>query len=224
MEKLPLFFNLGVIVFFGILGFFEAKRLFKKNVRLESKRNWKNYWGVLLSVITLVVFLLIAWIAFSNPSYAWNLPLSFQYYYTPFTWGISLAGLVFVFTLNSVIAVLENHLKRKRVIMASLFLLLAVEIFFYQKSKPIAHKLEHEVMEGMIVQTSGFSCVPAVCANILKINGIEKTEKEMAVLMSTTVSGTNYVRAIYEMEKFGYAVKKVEIEDKDFYKISPPAM
>ena len=68
------------------------------------------------------------------------------------------------------------------------------------------------------------SCCAATAANIANMFGMKKTEKEMAELFATTVSGTSPAQVIFGMEKLGFRCKKVNIEDADAKKLNPPAI
>jgi ABC-type bacteriocin/lantibiotic exporter with double-glycine peptidase domain len=55
-------------------------------------------------------------------------------------------------------------------------------------------------------------------------NGIRMTEKELAGLMQTNISGTNYASAVFVMERLGFIARKFHVKDSDPRKIEAPAM
>ena len=74
------------------------------------------------------------------------------------------------------------------------------------------------------MQTSDVSCAAASAANIGRLFGMEKTEREMAEILGTTWAGTTAAQIIYRMQRIGFDCRMVEIPDRDPEKVSTPAM
>jgi ABC-type bacteriocin/lantibiotic exporter with double-glycine peptidase domain len=77
--------------------------------------------------------------------------------------------------------------------------------------------------DGVILQTTPFTCVPAAGANIAAMLGVHATEKELAELFHTTRDGTFPAQALRGMKTLGISGRKVKT-GSSIRAIHPPAM
>jgi predicted double-glycine peptidase len=225
MTGLPIFLNILILLFFSFLGFLESKRLFNKNVTLETKNYHKKSPLTITFLVILLLLLISQLILCFSPSLFWKIPLIIEYYYIALLWGILLSILTFIFSLNITLSILTKHPKRLKFIIAAVLLIIALQIFFSRKTiSVIPYLKEEQISDGVVLQTSGYSCAPAVCASIARLYGINKNEKDMAIVLKTTVDGTDNAHIIYGMQELGFRCKKINIKDLNHKKIKPPAM
>ena len=68
----------------------------------------------------------------------------------------------------------------------------------------IADELYELKQDGMIMQTSGYSCSAATLANVLAHYGVYKTERELALVIRTTRFGTTDKNTVEGMAKLNF--------------------
>ena len=158
------------------------------------------------------------------PTTGWNFPLLLQIYYTSLIWGTLLAALSFISCAVIALAFLTGDKKRWPVVVFTVLIIVGVQGLFWSRTRPVAPQLTEEVSHGVIMQTSNASCCAAAAANIANMFGLKKTEKEMAELFGTTVTGTSPGQVIVGMEKLGFTCEKANIEDADANKLNAPAI
>ena len=93
-------------------------------------------------------------------------------------------------------------------------------------TKPLAPSLfDKQTADGIILQSSPSSCVAASAANILKIYGMDTSEKELAALFGTTLmTGTTAAQLVYGMRRIGFEAVMKYIENADISAIEAPAV
>jgi predicted double-glycine peptidase len=96
--------------------------------------------------------------------------------------------------------------------------------YSWKRQLPIAASLGHEVRGGVIVQTSGVSCVAAATANVLNWLGGDFAEKEMAELLHTTVNGTIAIRAAVVARELGYEACRFYAEEGEWATVQVPCV
>ncbi len=224
MTGISMGLNSLIIAVFIFAGIFECRRLFEKHPDFELETVLKK--APYLYVLIPVGFIpLIISIPMRIPSFAWQAPFWFKLHFTAILWGSIISIFSFVFSLGSSICFRSRHKEKSKVAAAGIFLVIGIQIIQYNYTRPIASKLHESVTpSGHIMQTSGSSCAAASAAIIAGSFGIEKTEKEMAVLFGTSVFGTSDAQVIYGMRKTGFSCKKVEIPNADPEKLNTPAM
>ena len=86
----------------------------------------------------------------------------------------------------------------------------------------IAHELYNIKEDGMVMQSSGYSCSPATLANVLAHYGIHKTEKDLAYLIKTTRFGTTDQNTIKGMAEINFDCKLMERSIDEMLKMEMP--
>lgn len=223
MVGIPVQLNILLIILFILAGFLECKRLLSKDPGLDMKTILKKAPYLYVLIPLSVIFLIAA--NLNRPCLTWDLPLWLQYIYTALTWGAIIAMFAFTFSLASVLAFRTEHRERWKVVIAGALFIGVVQIMQWNYTRPIAPKLKDIVgSSGLVFQSNDASCAAASAANIARMFGIQKTEKNMAELLGTTAAGTSAAQIIYGMRKIGFSCRKVEIADSNPQKIKLPAM
>ncbi|MGA1871938.1 MAG: cysteine peptidase family C39 domain-containing protein [bacterium] len=212
-------------VIFVYTGYWEARRVLARQPRitLENALEQAHYLFILipLSLIPMCLSLLLK----GRRSILWHMPLWLQYNLTSINWGIILSIVIFLFALASGLALHTHHHKRWRIIGSLFIVVISIQISQFLSIRPIAaHLTENLINDGIILQTTGVTCCAASAANIARIFGIEKTEKEMAHLFGTTFQGTSVAQVVYGMRKLGFLCTMRDLHVPDPTLLRPPAM
>ncbi len=224
MDGIPISINIAVIVLFALAGFLEARRLLAKNtgLKLEEVLKRARYLYVLIPLVLVPISanMLIKY----RLGLFWHMPLWLQYIFMALNWGVVLAIFSFLFALALVVSIYTHHPERWKILIAALLLIIVVQTAQFLYTRPIAPQLGSLVTkDGVVLQTSGVSCAAASGANIARIFGLDKTEKEMAELYGTSI-GTSAAQVIYGMRKLGFICTMRDIKDANPEMLHPPAM
>ena len=88
-------------------------------------------------------------------------------------------------------AMLAIRIKKIRFVFLLCFILsITLPYLKYIYSPLYTSLLKSNIIDGITIQTTPSTCGPSALASILRLHGIEKTEKELAKLCYTTQSGT----------------------------------
>ena len=182
------------------------------------------------SLAWLIVLLLLAALALlmlsSNPATAWYFPVWFEFYNETLVWGMLLLLCAFGFSVTVALAFGTRHAERWKVVCAGVLVVMAVQVVQWQYTRPVAPYLTPVMTpDGMVLQSSGTSCAAASGANIARVFGLAKSERDMAELFGTTTrTGTSAAQVMYGMRQLGITTRKVEIADVDISRLTVPAM
>jgi predicted double-glycine peptidase len=224
MIALPIYLNVLILMAFIALGVSYGKKLFRQEMTLDSTVFLKK--APLIAVFMLIfgIAVVVHAAVAVDPTTGWDFPMLFQIHYTALIWGTLLATLSFICSAVIALAFFTVDKKRWPVLVFALIIVVGVQGLFWTRTRPVAPQLTEEISRGVIMQTSTSSCCAAAAANIAHLFGVEKTEKEMAELFGTTVTGTSPGQVIVGMKKLGFKCRKVNIEDADAKKLNAPAM
>jgi hypothetical protein len=175
--------------------------MFNNKVSLESRESIRKVQMLIMGFLLLILIDVTSYFLFGLSSeIAWNMPLILEYHQVRLIWGINLSMMVFIFASAATLAILTRHQKRGRLLFSVILIVIGIEVLFWRWTRPIAPSLEARVSpDGVILQTSGSSCVAAACANIASLYGVKTTEKEMDKILGTTLLGTRAAQIIYGM-------------------------
>ncbi|MCZ6601878.1 MAG: cysteine peptidase family C39 domain-containing protein [Planctomycetota bacterium] len=155
----------------------------------------------------------------------WILPLWFQLRGQPILWAALLGVVTFLASLSAAASFRAGDPRRWKLVFAFSLLVGSMYFLIYNLNAPIAPRLVELVDEdGVILQTSGVSCVAASAANIVRLYGIERTEKAMAEILGTTRMGTTMAQFIYGLEGMGFECRTVERPDGEPMELEAPAV
>jgi hypothetical protein len=160
----------------------------------------------------------------AHPGLVWELPVWLEYHYTAILWGAIAALFAFTFGLACFGAFRTRHPRRIALVIAGVALLGAVEAIQLSYTREIASRLTSRVVDGVVLQTSGVSCVAASAANLARHHGLAATEAEMAALLGTTQVGTSAAQAIHGLARLGITCRRAEVLDRDLARLELPAM
>lgn len=217
--------NIFILVLCVGFGIWQAQRLLVRHPdqKLETLHHQARYIYFVMAAIILA-FALIG-IPMMSKTLLWRVPLWFDLFAVPVSFGVVIGCFSFLFSLASAVAVKTRHPERDKIIVASIILVCSFPAFQYQQTHTVYPKLTHIKMNGVILQSHPSSCAAASAANIAEMLGIPQTEKEMARLMNTSeMIGTNAGQVIHGMEQVGILCSKRWVEGSDANHISAPAM
>lgn len=182
-------------------------------------------------VIYIVVFLPLIvipanYIVFTHPTIQWQFPAWLQISYQTIAWGISISAMAMVFGFCSATYFITNHTFRWPIALASVVGLGAILFFCWTRSvvEPPLLTDKPVIKDGVTLQSSSSTCVPAACVNVLKVLGINMTEKALVRSFGTSTDGTLPAQAMYGMQRLGVKITKRSVKDCDIQAIKPPAI
>ena len=89
----------------------------------------------------------------------------------------------------------------------------------------ISHKLQdRRSPDGIILQSSGYSCAAAVCANISEYYGQPATEKGMAEKLGMTDLGSSPTQVKYLLKSIGLKTREFRLTPPQVGKVEAPAL
>ncbi|CAK8720903.1 hypothetical protein GCAAIG_10455 [Candidatus Electronema halotolerans] len=226
MTSIPWPAHLALISIAGLVGWLEARRLATKypGSRLEDilRRSFHLYVLLPLFLLLLLGSLLLQ----QMRQVFWDLPLWLQYWSSALTWGGILVIFLLLFSLILPLAFRLRHQDRHKMAVVAVLFIAALEGLMQFLTRPLAPQLtRQENRDGIIMQSSPSSCVPASAANLLRLYGMERSEPELAALFgSTLLSGTSAAQLIYGMRQLGIHGQRRYAPDRDISKIKAPAM
>ncbi|MCZ6689914.1 MAG: cysteine peptidase family C39 domain-containing protein [Planctomycetota bacterium] len=180
----------------------------------------------LLAPVALVAAYAIFYVAVSwEISTRWSMPLWFQLRGQQILWAALLGVVTFLASLSASASFKVGDPRRWKLVFAFSLLVGSIYFLIHNLNAPIAPRLVELVDEdGVILQTSGVSCVAASAANIVRLYGIERTEKAMADYLGTTRMGTTMAQLIYGLDRMGFECRPVERPDGAPLELRAPAV
>jgi hypothetical protein len=162
----------------------------------------------------------------SRPSLQWDMPDWLQLHWAALSWCMVSAILAYFFGFCSAVAWASTKWGRRLPALFSVVVLLVVQLYAIWSSQPNLPPLDNPwtSSDGVILQTSPYTCVPASGANIAALLGVHTTEKELAALCHTTRDGTFPAGALSGLRQLGLVGRKVTADSRDIRTVRPPAM
>ncbi|MAE64899.1 MAG: hypothetical protein CMJ18_11575 [Phycisphaeraceae bacterium] len=152
-------------------------------------------------------------------------PLWFQRYMHVATWVVLLMMFPFLFALAASLAVHTNHPKKRIILVAATIMNVALVQFQWTRAVPIASRLASRATgQGILLQSSGSSCVATSLANATTLLGSNLSEKEAAELLGTTRTGTHNGQLRYALDRLGYAYETLNRGYHHLADVPPPAI
>lgn len=161
----------------------------------------------------------------SRPELQWDMPPWLQLHWAALSWGAISAVLAYVFGFCCMSGFARRHPLRWGPVCFALAVLAAIQVYAGWSSRPNLPPFGEPRLspDGVILQTTMSTCVPASGANIAALLGIHTTEKELAKLFHTTRDGTFPAQALHGMEQLGISGHKVTATG-GIQTVHPPAM
>ncbi len=161
--------------------------------------------GALYVILALMVAVVGLSLAGMVRATARGMPLWLQLLHPFLKWGVLCATFAYLGAVTLVVVWHSRHPKRGRLVFAITTLSAAMVILRVQINRPIAGELGvWQAEDGVALQSSGSSCVPASMANILRQFGEDVGERELAVEMGTTAWGSTHGRVALSLWLRGY--------------------
>ena len=200
-----------------VLGRRFARGFSAKGYSLNTSLRLKDSLSLLAIVMGVVGWIACFLILRAYPGIMWYLPERVELeYQRVFELGFSFAVL---FLMSAVTFVAWRNRTRQslRVVVLALTAVGCVFVFQWNRQRPIAASLGHQVSDGVILQTSGSSCAAAATANVLNSLGAETTEKEMAELLKTTTLGTPASQIAVTARAMGFGAERIWVSETEWF-------
>jgi len=160
-----------------------------------------------------------------DPSLQWNMPPWLQLHWAALSWGIVSALLAYVFGFCSIVGLTTGHRWRWGLVYFGVAVLAVIQVYAGWSSRPNLPPLGETRIssDGVILQTTPYTCVPAAGANIAAMLGVHTTERELVELFHTTRDGTFPAQVLRGLKELGISGRKVTA-GSGLRAIHPPAM
>jgi hypothetical protein len=161
---------------------------------------------------------------------AWNrlgreLPLWLQRWAPDLFWTGILCAASFLCAFLAGFAWLQRLPRRRLLVVMVAALELALVTTAWRLRRPIAADLAGTVApQGYVTQTTPQSCAPAAIATIANLYGGSVSERDAALLLRTTASGTTPGQMRYALARLGFSVSDVSTNPPDVGSVLAPAI
>ena len=102
--------------------------------------------------------------------------------------------------------------------------LLGGTAFVGERTQPIAQQLVVSERDGVVLQSSGVSCVSASGANLLRLHGKHMTEPQMARLLDATSAGATSAQLLKGLREAGMECSRSYDSARDLAGVRAPAV
>ena len=227
MTSIGFLAEFAAVLLFAALGVAIAKRDFRRHPNRKPGQPANLRWYLCLGVpILLLLPILNIWLT-GHPTSVWGMPAWLQIHYFPIYWGLICAVLGYGFGFCCSAKFLARAHGRWPLLIVAIFTISTIEGYAWWKtgtsgSSPAA--APRITPDGVILQSTGATCVPASAANIAQILGVQTSEAEMARLCCTTSDGTYPAQALAALRQIGISGRKVSNSERDILAIKPPAI
>ena len=160
-----------------------------------------------------------------DPSLQWDMPDWLQLHWAALSWGIVSGLLAYVFGFCSIVALATGHRWRWGLVYFGVAVLAVIQAYAGWSSRPMLPSMGETRIssDGVILQTTPYTCVPAAGANIAAILGVHTTEGKLVELFHTTRDGTFPAQVLRGMKELGISGRKVT-DYNGIRALRPPAM
>ncbi|MFC1573444.1 cysteine peptidase family C39 domain-containing protein [Candidatus Eisenbacteria bacterium] len=216
---------LGSIVLAAALGILESSRIVRHNPEVDVQTIHKDARYLVPAALSGMALAAIVIVAGLHRGFFWFLPMWAGLAFRVCLWSLILFLASFLFSLGATTMFRTRHTRRWSLALAGLALVVALFSLQWRLYRPVADTLGESIAaDGLVHQTSGISCAAATGANISRMAGLEKTEREMAALMETCMLGTELPRIERAMQRLGFESRRVQVAEEDISVVKPPAM
>ncbi len=224
VQRVPLLVEFLIVAALAVCGLLVARRLRRTDPSIDLDNALKR--APLLYLILVVVALLggVRLVAYFVPHLARSLPLWLEFSFNAVIWGGVFAVFSFGFTLTVTLAFATGHARRWSLAIASVGLLMIVELVQAEYTRPIAPQLRELERDGVVLQSSGVSCVSASAANLLRLHGVRRTERQMAERLGASGAGATTAQLLYGLEREGLSCQRLIRSDGNVMAVKPPAI
>lgn len=205
MANLSLPLCVALIFISALLGMIEARRLQRHDLASLDVTVITKHAPYLPLLLPVGLLALSGDIVLNYmPQIQCRLPLWLLIVYVPLTRGCVLLLLAFIATLCGLLVARQGHRYRGAIIIGAMLALAPMPVLQWLYTRPIAVGAPRHSNDGLILQSTGSTCVPASAANVARLFGIDKTEREMVQVLGTTESGTTVAQLVCGMRQLGF--------------------
>lgn len=213
--------NLALMALAGLLGWRVARRARRSHPDLDvstALSHVRHLWAIPLLIVAAFG---AHFVLNERPDLWWALPPWIETRYLLALWIVLLGSMVYLYAFAATVAFDTGHPERKTLMVAVVLTLAAVQVMVVRTQRAVAPDLEHTLSDGVVMQTSGVSCVAASAANMLRRQGAAVTERQMAEALGTTAMGTTAGAAVEMFAERGIPCRKTI---GPVTALTPPAM
>lgn len=199
----------------------------RQNGRLAPADILKKTWLVSFVAFLPLGVLPVHYLLAVKPDWQWELPDWIQLHYYTFVWRFVLSASTFVFGFAIATYFFTRHTHRWFICARGcLFLGL---VLLVHRLCPVEDRLpelraQQLSKDGVILQSTASTCVPAAMANILAVLGRKTTEQELAELFGTTMDGTLPAQVVKGMRYWRIETRKRTVANDSIQSIAAPAL
>lgn len=194
------------------LGLWRGARVLRRHPELAFDAAHHRMPEMRLLAGTSAMALLLSVVIFSHYELLWRVPWPLDPWVLPVMYLFSGGSLLYLFTAGLRLAYRVRHPERHKLLLAAVLMTACLGHLYLRYARPVHARLRDErTPDGIITQTSGYSCAAAASANYLRLLGRPATEKEMARLAGTTILGTSPGEVIRALRRKGVRAHKERI-------------
>jgi len=207
--------DFATVLVFAVAGYYHGRSVASAGCEISVDTVHRHLGKPLVGCVGCAGLLVLVLLAgMSDVDRIWRAPLWLEFATPQLIWLLILGPLAYLGAVCATVARRSADARYAKLPHAMGVLLLAFIGLHWSTHRSIANNLGRVVLEdGMVLQSSGVSCVPASAANIAAQFGIERTEREMAELLGTTVQGTSVAQTVYGMRKLSVHCRKAEFDE-----------
>mgnify|MGYP000904111179 CR=1 FL=1 len=140
----------------------------------------------------------------ASPATMWELPTSVQLWFPTLLFVLVLLSVGGLGGFSVGLARAQASPDARRALFAAAFACLAIVAIHRAWNRPVSGLSVREE-DGLVLQSTGVTCVPASVANFLAHHDEEATEEGLAREIWTTAQGTSHVSALRSLRARGYS-------------------
>jgi len=224
VQRVPLTLEVLMVVVLGVSGALRARRLRRAQPPVDLDTALKRVPALYLIAIAGTVPAGVRLAVYLEPKWARLLPLWMECSINALVWGGILAVFSFGFALTVALAFASAHPRRWSLAIVSVALLITVEAVQFQYARPIAPELRDIERDGVVLQSSAATCVSASAANLLRLYGVRRTEKQMAELFGASAAGATSAQLLYGLSAEGFVCEREFHVGGNIKAVTPPAI
>ncbi len=219
--------ELVIVALFAALGVTAFCLTSRQNPAGDCRESRRLHWHLFFLLPILVALPIFSIWMTANPSFAWEMPAWLQNHIFAAYWGAICSLLAYGFAFACSSKFRGKDTGRWAVLGVAILVVSAIQVFGWWKTHadrltvPEAPRIARD---GVILQSTPASCVPASAANVAKILGVNTSEAEMARFCDAHTDGTYPAQALAGLQRIGISGRKVSEPNHDIRAIKPPAI
>jgi len=202
--------ELLVLALWGFAGWAEARRLRSRHgVTLDDALRRAPHLAAGAALLLLMSTMEVTLVAL--PELSWYLPVPVEYAYSAIVEAVVLSVGGFTSAVTVTIAFATRHPRRLLLCAPPAALLIGVPVLLHWLLEPIHPTVGNRERDGVIMQSTPYTCAPASAANLLRALGVHRSEREVAELFGTTALGTSSAQIIRGMAELDIHCRRADL-------------